>query len=105
MSEPTDRPEIEIIPPGQPDRRRAAPRWSRQGGRDDPRVFLWSSGPRGMNFRASRPSPLGLLAIFLGIAALSTLGFLVFLGLAAIALPLIGAVVLAGVVASILRRL
>jgi hypothetical protein len=105
MSEPTERPEIEIIPPGQPERRGASPRWSRQGGRDDPRVFMWSSGPRGMHFRAGRPGPLGLLAIFLGIAALSTLGFLVFLGVAAIALPLIGTLVLAGMLAGILRRL
>lgn len=105
MSEPTDGPEIEIIPPGQPDRRSADPRRSRRTGRDDARVFVWSSGPQRMQFRASRPGPLGLLAVFLGLAALASLGFLVFLGVAAIALPLIGALILAGVVAGILRRL
>ncbi len=105
MSEPTERPEIEIIPPGQPDRRGADRHRSRRAGRDDARVFVWSSGPQGMHFRAGRPGPLGLFAVFLGIAALASLGFLVFLGVAAIALPLIGALILAGVVAGILRRL
>jgi len=106
MNDEIERPEPEIIPPGQPDRRGRDPRWSQSRARDnDMRVFMWSSSPQGMRFRYGRPGPLGLFFVILGLAALSALGFLVFLGLAAITLPLIGALVLAGIVAGVVRRL
>ncbi len=97
MSEPTDRrPEPEIIPPGQPDPREA---------RSNPGVWTWSSDRHGARVQFHQPGPLGLIAIFLVLAALSALGLLIFLGLAAIMLPLIGVLVLAGIVAGVLRRL
>ena len=98
-------PEIEIIPPGQPEPRR--PRWSQNRDRqqDETRVFMWSSEPGAAPFRYSRPGPLGIFLIFLGLAAFSAVGFLVFLGIAALTLPLLGALVLGVVLAGILRRL
>jgi hypothetical protein len=55
--------------------------------------------------RYGRPGPLGLIAIFAALAMLGALGFFVFLGALAITLPLIAAVLLAGIVGGILRRL
>ena len=61
MNDEIERPEPEIIPPGQPDRRGRDPRWSQSRARDnDMRVFMWSSSPQGMRFRYGRPGPLGL---------------------------------------------
>lgn len=108
MSEPGDRPEVEIIPPGQPDRHGAGPRGGgNRPGANDPRVFMWSSDQNGthLRYRQGRPGPLGLILVFLILGGLSVLGFLVFLGLAAIAVPLLGALILGGIVAGILRRL
>jgi hypothetical protein len=98
-------PEIEIIPPGQPEPRK--PRWAqnRERPQDDARVFMWSNEPGAAPFRYGRPGPLGIFLIFLGLAAFSAVGFLVFLGIAALALPLLGALVLGVVLAGILRRL
>ncbi|MGH7034439.1 MAG: hypothetical protein ACREFL_11970 [Stellaceae bacterium] len=98
-------PEVEIIPPGQPEPRR--PRWSqnRDRSQDDTRVFVWSNEPGAAPFRYRRPGPLGIFLIFLGLAAFSAVGFLVFLGIAALALPLLGALVLGAILAGILRRL
>ena len=97
------RPEPEIIPPGAPDR----PRW--QDRRDAPggqrRVWVWSNDPRYARLRHGAPGPLGLLVIFATIAALGALGFFVFLGAIAITLPVIAALVLAGLIGGILRRL
>lgn len=103
MEDKPHRPDVEIIPPGEAPRR--DPRWQ-QGARDkDMRVFMWSSGPDGARFRYGRPGPLGLFLVFLGLAALSGLGLLVFLGIAALTLPLIGLLVLGAVLAGLLRRL
>ena len=97
MSEPDDRrPEPEIIPPGRPIRaKRAATRGCGRG----------AATGRSARVQFHRPGPLGLIAIFLALAALSALGLLIFIGLAAIMLPLIGVLVLAGIVAGVLRRL
>jgi len=96
-------PEVEIIPPGAPD----PARWSdrRGGGREQTRVWAWSSDPRYAGLRRGRPGPLGLIAIFAVLAAVGALGFFIFLGALAITLPLIGALVLVGLLGGILRRL
>jgi hypothetical protein len=96
-------PEAEIIPPGAPDPARWADR--RRNGREQARVWTWSSDPRYAGLRRGRPGPLGLIAIFATLAALGALGFFVFLGALAITLPLIAAVVLVGILGGILRRL
>jgi hypothetical protein len=97
------RPEAEIIPPGAPD----PTRWAdRRGNRQEQaRVWAWSNDPRYTGLRRGRPGPLGLIAIFVALAALGALGFFVFVGVLAITLPLIGALVLVGLLAGILRRL
>jgi hypothetical protein len=96
-------PEAEIIPPGAPD----PARWSDQRGqgRGRGRVWAWSNDPRYAGLRHGRPGPLGLIAIFVTLAALGALGFFVFLGALAITLPLIAALVLVGLLGGILRRL
>ena len=96
-------PEVEIIPPGAPDPARRSDQ--RASNRERARVWAWSSDPRYGGLRYGRPGPLGLVAIFAALAALGALGFFVFLGALAITLPLIGAVVLVGILGSILRRL
>ena len=104
MADDPHRPEIEIIPPSEAQRR--GPRGQQGGARDnDMRVFLWSSGPDGARFRSGRPGPLGLFLVFLSLSAFAALGLLVLLGIAALTLPLIGALVLAAVLAGILRRI
>ena len=104
MEDEPHRPEIEIIPPGETQRR--GPRWEQSRARDnDMRVFLWSSGPDGARFRYGRPGPLGLFLVFLGLTAFAGLGLLVFLGIAALTLPLIGALALGAILAGILRRI
>ena len=97
------RPEVEIIPPGAPDRARWSDR--RGGGRERTRVWAWTNDPRYAGLQRGRPGPLGLIAIFAALAALGALGFFVFLGALAITLPLIGALVLVGLLGGILRRL
>lgn len=97
------RPEAEIIPPGAPDPTRWADR--RGNGRERARVWAWSNDPRYAGLRTGRPGPLSLIAIFATLAALGALGFFVFLGALAITLPLIGALVLVGILGGILRRL
>jgi len=108
MSDRSDnRPEAEIIPPGTPDRGRWGDR--RDGGpereRIRTRVWAWSNDPRYRGLRYGRPGPLGLIAIFVTLAALGMLGFFVFLGALAVTLPLIAALVLLGILGGILRRL
>ena len=102
MSE-SHRPEPEIIPPGAGDPERWQDR--RQQRRSTAQVWVWSSDQRGTRLRYGRPGPLGLLAIFAGLAALGAIGFFVFLGALAITLPLIAAVVILGFIAGVLRRL
>jgi hypothetical protein len=97
------RPEAEIIPPGAPDPKRWADR--RGNGRERARVWAWSNDPRYARLRVGRPGPLGMVAIFAALAVLGALGFFVFLGALAITLPLIGALVLVGILGGILRRL
>ncbi|HEX4194708.1 MAG TPA: hypothetical protein VHY80_16490 [Stellaceae bacterium] len=96
-------PEAEIIPPGAPDPMRWADR--RGNGPERARVWAWSNDPRYTGLRRGRPGPLALVAIFIALAALGAVGFFVFLGALAFTLPLIGAVVLVGVIGGILRRL
>ena len=101
---PDNRPEAEIIPPGTPD----SARWRDRRGpgeRERARVWTWSNDPRYRGLRYGRPGPLGLIAIFAALAALGALGFFVFLGALAITLPVIAALVLAGIIGGILRRL
>jgi hypothetical protein len=100
---PNGHPDAEIIPPGAPD----PTRWDdrRAGRRENARVWAWSSDPRYAGLRRGRPGPLALFAIVAGLAALGALGFFVFLGALAITLPIIAALVLAGILGGILRRL
>jgi len=96
------RPEPEIIPPGTTE----PSHWRGQRGTGrDARVWVWSSGPHGAQMRYGRPGPLGLLAVFTMLAALGAVGFFVFLGLAAITLPVIAALAFAGILVGVLRRL
>ena len=96
-------PEAEIIPPGAPDPARW--RGRRAGGQENARVWAWSNDPRAARLHYGRPGPLGLIAIFAALAGLGALGFFVFLGALAITLPVIAALVLAGILGGILRRL
>ena len=95
------RPEVEIIPPGAPDRGRWTER--RDGAREQPRIWAWSNDPRYAKLRPQ--GALGPIVVFAALAALGALGFFVFLGALAITLPLIAALVLAGIIGGILRRL
>jgi hypothetical protein len=104
---PNNRPEAEIIPPGAPDPQGYSARWAdrRQNGQERARVWAWSTDPRYAGLRSGRPGPLGLVAIFVALAALGAVGFFVFLGALAFTLPLIGALLLVGLLGGILRRL
>ena len=97
------RPEAEIIPPGADPARWHDRRDRRQS--EQSRVWIWSNDPRYARLRYGRPGPLGLVVIFLTLAALGALGFFVFLGAFAIALPLIAAMVIVGIIGGVLRRL
>ena len=104
MSDPPNhRPEAEIIPPGAPD----PSRWAdRRGNRQEQaRVWVWSNDPRYAGLRRGRPGPLGLIAIVVALAGLGALGFFVFVGILAVTLPLVGAAILIGLLAGLLRRL
>ena len=101
MSDP-HRPEPEILPPGAADPAQWQDR--RQTGRDA-RVWIWTSDPRGSRLRYGRPGPLGVVMIFAALAALGVIGFFVFLGVLAIAIPVAAALVFVGFVAAVLRRL
>jgi hypothetical protein len=103
MSDPSHRPEPEIIPPGAADPARWQDR--RRGGRDNAQAWVWTSDQHGARLRYGRPGPLGLIMIFAALAALGALGFFVFLGALAIAVPVLAAVVFIGLVAGVLRRL
>jgi hypothetical protein len=102
MSEP-QRPEPEIIPPGAAD----TAKWQdqRRHSRDDARIWAWTSDQRGTRLRYGRPGPLGLFVIFATLAALGAVGFFVFLGALAIAIPVIAALIFVSLVAGVLRRL
>ena len=102
MSDSSRRPEAEIIPPGAGN----PSQWQDQRDpRRDARVWIWTSDPTGTRLRHGRPSPLGFVMIFVALAALGALGFFVFLGALAIAIPVVAALVFAGLVAGALRRL
>jgi hypothetical protein len=98
-------PEAEIIPPGAPNQARWRDRRGRAAGAGRSRIWIWSNDPRNAGLRYGRPGPLGLVAIFAGLAALGAVGFFVFLGALAISLPLIAALLLIGLLGGILRRL
>jgi len=102
MSDPTRRPpEPEIIPPGAPE-----PRWQeRRRDSGAGQAWIWTSDQRGTRLRYTHPGPLGLILIFAALAVLGALGFFVFVGALAITLPLVAALVLAGLIGGILRRL
>src|SRR5579875_3622993 len=92
-------PEAEIIPPGAD----PAARWQDSRGRQGPfsgrdRMWVWSNDLRYRGLPYGRPGPLGMLAIFAALAALGAIGFFVFLGAVAITLPLIAALMVAGIV-------
>jgi hypothetical protein len=103
MSDPSHRPEPEIIPPGADDPAKWQDR--RRGGSDNARVWIWAGDQHGARLRYGKPGPLGLMMIFVALAALGALGFFVFLGALAIAVPVVAAVVIVGLVAGVLRRL
>lgn len=99
-------PEAEIIPPGAPDPARWQDRRNPRGpGAGQGRLWMWSSDARGTRLRYGRPGPLALVLVFAALAALGTLGFFVFLGAVAITLPIIAALLIAGLIGGILRRL
>jgi hypothetical protein len=98
-----NRPEAEIIPPDAPDPGHWSDRTS--GGRERTRVWAWSNDQRYRGLRYGRTGPLGFIAIFAALAALGALGFFVFLGALAMSVPLVVAVVVFGIIGSILRRL
>lgn len=102
MSDPSHRPEPEIIPPGAADPAKWQDR-RRAGG--DARVWVWASDQHGARLRYGRPGPLGLIMIFAALAVLGALGFFVFLGALAIAIPVIATLVFVGLIAGVLRRL
>ncbi len=83
--------EIEIIPPGRP--RRDDPR-----GREDGPV--WVSRQR---IYIARPGPFGMLLGLVGLAALLAVGFLVFLGLFVLWLPLLGILAVGVILSAFLR--
>jgi len=98
------RPEPEIIPPGHPETGPRDNLWQdRRAGTGRSRV--WQSGQRGAYMRVGRPGPLGIVLLFAAIGALGALGFFVFLGALAITIPIVAALVIAGLIGGILRRL
>ncbi len=101
MSEQSHRPEPEIIPPGAAE----SARWQDRRSGGGQRVWVWSSDQGGTRLRYGRPGPLGLVLVFAALAALGALGFFVFLGALAIAIPVVAALVFVGVIGSVLRRL
>ncbi|HUZ72251.1 MAG TPA: hypothetical protein VMU87_04640 [Stellaceae bacterium] len=84
--------EVEIIPPG-----RAARDDPRRRRKDEP---VWVSGQR---IYIARPGPLGMLLGLIGLAALLAVGFLVFLGLFVLWLPLLGIIAVGVIVSAFLR--
>ncbi len=107
MSEPPRRPpEPEIIPPDRPEHERPHARWQEQGGpQGQSRIWIWSGDQGRTRLYGGRPGPLNLILFFAAVAALGVLGFFVFVGALAIALPVIGMLILAALVIGVLRRL
>lgn len=92
MDKPTRRPpDPEIIPPGQPLPYRGSEIWESRDAGTVTRVYVKQVGP------------IGAVLLALGIGAAAVLGIVLLLGTALIGLAAIGALVIAGVVAGILR--
>jgi hypothetical protein len=92
MDKPTRRPpDPEIIPPGQPLPQRGAEIWESRDAGNVSRIYVKQVGPL----------PAILLALGLGAAAV--FGIFLLLGTALIGLAAIGALVIAGAIAGILR--
>jgi hypothetical protein len=83
------RPEPEIIPPGQPLPRREPDIWVARSGAH--RVYIRPIGP------------LGAMLLTLGVGAVAVLGFFFLLSTAIIGLAAIGVLTIAGIIAGILR--
>jgi len=95
MTNPTERrPEIEIIPPSEQERRQA-------DGRS--RVWIWADDARGARVYFKQPGPFTVLLTFLALAGLVGAGLVVFLGLFLLWLPLLGAVLAVAIVSGMLR--
>lgn len=107
MSEPPRRPpEPEIIPPDRPKHDERHGRWQEQGGpHDQSRIWIWRRDQGRTRLYGGQPGPFSLILFFAAVAALGVLGFFVFVGALAIALPVIGTLILAALVIGVLRRL
>jgi len=81
--------EVEIIPPDETDDQRRRP--------EGP---IWVSRQR---IYIARPGPFGLILGLLGLAALLAVGFLVFLGLFVLWLPLLGILAIGLLISALLR--
>lgn len=84
--------EVEIIPPGAADR--DDPRSRRENGP------VWVTRQR---VYIARPGPLGVILGLIGFAALLAVGFLVFLGLFVLWLPILGLVAVGVILSALLR--
>ncbi len=92
MDKPTRRPpDPEIIPPGQPLYHRDSAIWESRDAGSVSRVYVRQVGP------------LGAILLALGIGAAAVFGIFLLLGTAIIGLAAIGALVIAGMIAGILR--
>ena len=107
MSDRDDhRPEPEIIPPGANPAPWQDPRGPRLGqGQGRERVWVWSNDPRYARLRPGRSGSLGLVLVIAVLTAVGALGFFIFLGVLAIALPVIAALMIVALLGGILRRL
>jgi hypothetical protein len=92
MDKPTKRPpEPEIIPPGQPLPHQRSEIWEGRDAGNVNRVFVKQVGP------------LPAILLALGVGAAAVFGIFLLLGTAIIGLAVIGALVIAGAIAGILR--
>jgi len=95
MSDVSDRPEPEIIPPGAP--LRGGP----QAG--DRRIWITRDTPRTHYVYTARLGPVSLALMTLAGGAIAALAILFLLGTAVIGLTAIGVLTIAGIIAGILR--
>ena len=95
MSDVSDRPEPEIIPPGAP------LRGGQQAG--DRRIWITRDTPRTHYVYTARLGPVSLALMTLAGGAIAALAILFLLGTAVIGLTAIGVLTIAGIIAGILR--